>query len=94
MIYKNEGTNAVVKILSHKLNEDEMLTYQIEFPSGELKEIPHEFLSRPNNPDVVNIPSTISKVHEAICHLSDESIHKLENPTVLTPAEQEFLDLQ
>ena len=52
MIYKNEGNNAIVKILSHKLDKDGMLTYQIEYPSGELKEIPREFLSHPNNPDV------------------------------------------
>ena len=93
MIYKNEGTNVIVKNLSHKLNEDGMLTYQIEFPSGELKEIPREFLSCPNNPDVADLPSTIPQVQEAIRQLSDESIRKLANPTVLNPAEQEFLDL-
>ena len=62
MIYKNEGNNAIVKILSHNLDKDGMLTYQIEFPSGELKEIPREFLCRPDNPDVADLPSTIPQV--------------------------------
>ena len=52
MIYKNKGNNAIVKILSHKFDKDGMLTYQSEFPSGELNEIPREFLSRLSNPDV------------------------------------------
>ena len=93
MIYKNEGDNAIVKKLSHKLDMDGMLTYQIEFPSGDLKEIPREFLSRPSNPDVADIPSTIPQVQKTIRQLSDELIRKLANPTALTPAEQEFLDL-
>ena len=93
MIYKNEGNNAIVKILSHNLDKDGMLTYQIEFPSGELKEIPREFLSRPGNSDVADLPPTIPQVQEAIRQLSDESIRKRANTTVLTPAEQGFLDL-
>ena len=70
-----------------------MLTYEIEFSSGELKEVPREFLSRPDNPDIAELPSKLPQVDEAICQLSDESLRNLTNSTTLTPAEQEFLDL-
>ena len=38
-IYKNEGHNATVKIISSNVDKDGMLEYIIEFPSGETEEV-------------------------------------------------------
>ena len=61
LIYKNEGHNTIVKVFSQKVDTNGMLTYKIEFFSDELKEIPREFLSRPNNPDIANFHQTFLK---------------------------------
>ena len=93
LIYKNEGHNAIIKVISHRLNEDGMLVYKVEFPSGESKEVPREFLTRPENPDIASIPSKLPEIKEAVRQLSEKDLESIVKPKPLSPAEQEFLDL-
>ena len=55
LIYKNEGRNAIIKVISHRLDKDGMLIYKVEFPSGDSEEVPQEFLTRHENPDIASI---------------------------------------
>ena len=59
LIYKNGRHNATVKIIYSNVGKDGMLEYTIEFPSGETEEVPREYLSRPETPDIASIPTTI-----------------------------------
>ncbi len=93
LIYKNQGRNATVKIISSKVGKDGMLEYTVEFPSGEAEEVPREYLSRPETPDIASIPSTIPELREAAQQLQDTDLESILNPKPLSPAEQEFLDL-
>ena len=93
LIYKNGGHNDLVKVLSSKVDEDGMLRYAIEYSSGELDEVPREFLSRPDTPDIAYIPTTIPQLREATRQLKDDDLETILHPKPLSPAEQEFLDL-
>ena len=93
LIYKNQGRNATVKIISSKVGKDGILEYTVEFSSGEAEEVPREYLSRPETPDIASIPSTIPELREAAQQLQDTDLKSILNPKPLSPAEQEFLDL-
>ena len=72
LIYKNQGHNAVINIIDSGLNKDGMLEYTIEFATGAREKVPQEYLSRPENPDVASLPTTLTKVQEAAKQLSDK----------------------
>ena len=93
LIYKNQGRNAVVKVISHRVRGDGMLVYKVAFPSGESQEVPREYLSRPENPDIAELPTKLPGLREATRQMSDAELQSLANPTPLSPAEQEFLDM-
>ena len=93
MIYKNSGHNSLVKLKSNKLDSHGKLNYQVEFPSGELKFVPREFLVRPDTPDVASIPMSVPDLRQIASTISDEQLEQVLHPQSLTPAEQEFLDL-
>ena len=93
LIYKYQGQNAVVKVESSKVNDKGMLTYNVKFPSGESKEVTREFLSRPDNPDIAELPTSIPAMKEAVRQLNAEQIESLAKPVAMSPLEQEFLDL-
>jgi hypothetical protein len=93
LIYKNEGDNAVVKIIDSNLDKDGMLRYTIEFASGERDQVPREYLVRPDTPDIASIPITIPDIQEAARQLSVDEVDSILHPNALSPAEQEFLDL-
>ena len=93
MIYKNAGDNDLVKVLSNKLDGNGMLTYVIEHSKGEIEEVAREYLSRPDAPDVASIPTTIPQLREAARQLKDKELEDVLRPKILSPAEQEFLDL-
>ena len=94
LIYNNGGHNDLVKVLASKVDEDGMLRYTIDYSSGELDEVPHEFLRRPDTPDIASIPATIPQLREATPQFKDKDLETiLHHPKPLSPAEQEFLDL-
>ena len=93
LIYKNQGHSAVIKIIDSGLNTNGMLEYTIEFETGSREKVPREYLSRPENPDVVSLPTTLPKVQEAAKKLSDQYLVSILNPISLNPAEQEFIDM-
>jgi len=86
LIYKNEGHNAIVKINTHRLDKDGMLVYDIEFPDGETQEVPREFLSRPDNPDIASLPTRLPELREAVRQLSTKDCEAIMNPKPLSPA--------
>ena len=65
LIYKNQGHNAVIKIIDSGMNKNGMLEYKIEFATGAREKVPIEYLSRPDNPDVASLPTTLPKVQDA-----------------------------
>ena len=93
LIYKNQGHNAVIKIIYSGLNKDGMLEYTIEFATGAREKVPREYLSRPENPDVASLPTTLPKVQDAAKQLSDKDLTSILHPILLNPAEQEFIDM-
>ena len=62
LIYKNQGYNAVIKFIDSGLDKDGMLEYTIEFATGAREKVPQEYLSRPDNPDVASLPTTLTEV--------------------------------
>ena len=62
LIYKNQGHNAVIKFIDSGLNKYGMLEYTIEFATGARKKVTREYLSRPENPFVASLPTTLPKV--------------------------------
>eukprot|EP00956_Cyclotella_meneghiniana_P031729 scaffold84308_cov35-Cyclotella_meneghiniana.AAC.1 len=92
MIYKREGRNALVKVISSQL-EDDKLTFTIEFPHGETFQTTREFLHRPEQPEIANIPVTTDDFRATSGILSDEDLNRLAHPEPLSPQEQEFLDM-
>ena len=70
-----------------------MLVYNIEFPTGETMEVPREYLSRPDNPDIASLPTRLPELREAVQQLSARNVETIMNPKPLSPAGQEFLDL-
>ena len=93
LIYKNQGQNAVINIIDSSLNKDGMLEYTIEFATGEREKVPREYLSRPENPYVASLPTTLPKVQDAAKQLSDQDLTSIPHPRLLNPAEQEFIDM-
>ena len=93
LIYKNQGHNAVIKIIDSGLNKEEMLEYTIEFATGAREKVPREYLSRPENPDVASLPTTLPKVQDAAKELNDQDLTSFLHPISLNPAEQEFIDM-
>ena len=93
LIYKYQGRNAMVTVKSSKISDKGILTYTVIFPSGESKEVTREFLSRPENPDIAQLPTSIPAVKEALQQMNTEQIKSLTKPTPLSSLEQEFLDL-
>jgi len=69
-----------------------MLVYGIEFPDGETQEVPREFLSRPDNPDIASLPTRLPELREAARQLSTKEFEAIMNPKPLSPAAQKFLD--
>jgi hypothetical protein len=57
MIYKKQGRNALVKVQQSKL-QDDVLTYDVLFPNGTVESTTGEFLHRPEQPEIANIPVT------------------------------------
>ena len=74
LIYKNQGHNAAIKVIDSGLNKDGILEYTIEFATGSREKVPREYLSRPENPDVASLPTTLSEVQEAANLLSDQEL--------------------
>ena len=70
-----------------------MLEYTIEFTTGAGENVPQDYLSRPENPDVASLPTTLPKVQEAAKQLSDQDLASILKPRLLNPAEQEFIDM-
>ena len=93
LIYKNQGQNAVIKIIDSGINKDGMLEYTIEFATGAREKVPREYLSRPDNPDVASLPTTLPKVQDAAKEMSDQDLTSILQPRSLNPAEQEFIDM-
>ena len=93
LIYKNQGHNAVIKIIGSGLNKYGMLEYTIEFATGAREKVPREYLSRPENLDVASLPTTLPKVQYAAKQLSDQDLTFILHPRYLNPAEQEFIDM-
>ena len=93
LIYKNQGHNAVIKIIDSGLNKYGMLEYTIEFATGAREKLPREYLSRPENPDIASLPTTLTKVQDADKQLSDQDLTSILHPRSLNPAEQEFIDM-
>jgi hypothetical protein len=50
-IYKNEGRNALVKVQSSKV-QDDLLTFNVQFPDGSIATTTREFLHRPEQPEI------------------------------------------
>ena len=88
MIYKNQGHNAVIKIIDSGLNKEEMLEYTIEFATGAREKLPREYLSRPENPDVASLPTTLPKVQDADKQLGDQDLTSILHPRSLNPEEK------
>ena len=93
LVYKNQLHNAVIKIIDSGLNTNGMLEYTIEFSTGAREKLPREYLSRPENPDVASLPTTLPKVQDADKQLSDQYLTSILHPRSLNPAEQEFIDM-
>ena len=93
LIYNNQGHNTVIKIIDSGLNTNGMLEYTIEFATGAIEKVPREYLSRPENPDVASLPTTLPKVQDAAKQLSDQDLTSILHPRSLNPAEQEFIDM-
>ena len=74
LIYKNQGHNSVIKIIDSGLNTNGMLEYTIEFATGAIEKVPQDYLSRPENPDVASLPTTLPKVQDAAKQLSDQDL--------------------
>ena len=70
-----------------------MLEYTIEFTTGEREKVPREYLSRPENPDVASLPTTLPKVQDAAKQLSDQDLTSILHPRLLNTAEEEFIDM-
>jgi hypothetical protein len=92
MIYKREGRNSSVKVLSSSM-VDEVLQFSIQFPDGSIELTTREFLHRPDQPEIANIPVTTQDYKQTASTLSDEELDSLAHPKHLTPHEQEFLDM-
>ena len=83
LIYKNQGHNAVIKIIDSGLNTNRMLEYTIEFVTGAREKVPQEYLSRPENPDVTSLSTTLPKVQDAAKQLSDKDLTSILHPRSL-----------
>ena len=70
-----------------------MLEYTIEFATGAREKVPLEYLSRPENPDVASLPTTLPKVQDATKQLSDQDLTYILHPRSLNPVKQEFIDM-
>ena len=92
MIYKKEGRNSLVKVQSSQV-QDDLLTFDVQFPDGSIETTTREFLHRPEQPEIANIPVTTKDYKNVTSVLSDEELDKLAHPQSLTPQEQEFLDV-
>ena len=64
-----------------------MLEYTIEFATGAREKVPREYLSRPENPDVESLPTTLPKVQDATEKLSDQDMTSILHPRSLNPSE-------
>ena len=93
LIYNNQGHNTVIKIIDSGLNTNGMLEYTIEFATVAREKIPQEYLSRPENPYVVSLATTLTKVQDAAKQLSDQDLTSILHPRLLNPSEQEFIDM-
>ena len=91
MIFKKEGINSLVKVISSELKEDRMF-FNIQFSDGTEVQTTREFLNRPQQPEIANIPVSTDQYKKTASTLSDEDLEKLAHPQTLSPHEQEFLD--
>ncbi len=69
----------LVRVQSNKL-QDGMLTFDIQFPNGLIELIMGEFLHRPEQPEIANIPITTEDYMNIMSVLSDEELKKLTHP--------------
>ena len=92
MIYMKEGHNSLVKVHSSQVR-DGILTFNVQFPDGSIESTTREFLHRPEQPEIANIPVTTKDYRNTASVLSDEELDKLAHPQSLTPQEQDFLDV-
>ena len=88
LIYKNQGHNAVIKVIDSGLNKDGILEYTIEFATGARDKVPREYLSRPENPDVASLPTALPEVQEVAKQLRDQELVSILKPISLNPEEQ------
>jgi hypothetical protein len=93
LIYKREGTNSMVRVISSRLNKDNVLEYKVRFPEGHELYVTREFLNRPENPEICDLPRTTVEYRDTANMLSEEDIRKLANPPRLSPLQQEFLHM-
>ena len=93
MIYKREGNNALVKILSSEMQDDELTFLVEQLSDGTQFRTTREFLHRPEQPEIANIPVTTDDFRATSGILSDEDLNRLAHPETLSPQEQEFLDM-
>jgi hypothetical protein len=81
----------MVRVLSSHLDPQGVMLYKIIFPDGQTQDVTREFLHRPGNPEVCDLPSTTVEYRETSSLLSEEEIRQLANPPQLSPIQQEFL---
>jgi hypothetical protein len=93
MLYKNQGNNVMVQVQSCELNQNGVLEYSIRFPEGHEKRVTRELLSRPENPDFVDLPRTTTEYRNTAGMLSEEEIRRIANPPQLSPLQQDFLNV-
>lgn len=92
MIYKKQGKNSLVKIQQSKL-QDDVLTYDVQFPNGSIESTTRELLHWPEQPEIANIQVTTESYQDVASVLTDEELDKLAHPQNLSPQEQGFLDV-
>ena len=93
MIYKKEGKNSMIRIISCHLNHEGVLVYKIRFPEGHEQDVPREFLHRPGNPEICDLPRTTVEYRDTANLLSEEEIRSISHPQQLSPLQQEFLNM-
>jgi hypothetical protein len=93
MLYKREGKNSMIRILSSHINKEGAIIYKVRFPEGHEQDVPREFLQRPGNPEICDLPRTTLEYRDAANMLSEEEIHSIANPQQLSPLQHEFLNM-
>lgn len=89
MIYKIEGTNALVKVMQSQVNDNGIFEFIIKHIDGWKETTTREFLTRPEQPEIPYIPTTINEYCNFESTLTDEQTYL----RILTPHKQEFIDM-